>query len=192
MVDLGQVIKFETLVRRLEKVATELRQSIPSLPPSAGQPDGTELRGGTAPPQTSQAVATKDSEAPEDEEIDLVYPDVESFVAEEFATIYIRPIGAQWRWCAEWWRHVEAVSRFEALWRAWERLRLDPGFGIAVWNRDYLDVTLPILQGPTGPFWDCTPEAHVQPQPLRVMPAPPGFWDWLPPEDGDPSPRMSE
>ena len=47
--------------------------------------------------------------------------------------------GTQRTWCPEWWRHAEAPSRLEALWRAWEHLRLDPATGMSVWFRDHAD-----------------------------------------------------
>jgi uncharacterized protein DUF4913 len=42
-------------------------------------------------------------------------------------------------WCPEWWRHPEAVARLDALWRAWEHLRLDAATGLSVWFRDHAD-----------------------------------------------------
>jgi hypothetical protein len=36
------------------------------------------------------------------------------------------------RWCARWWEHAEAISRLEAPWKVFETLRQDPGTGAAV------------------------------------------------------------
>ncbi len=63
--------------------------------------------------------------------------------------------GDQREWCAEWWQHEEAVSRLDALWRAWEALRLDPGTGLSVWWRDHADHHMAALLDPDGPFKQC-------------------------------------
>lgn len=55
-------------------------------------------------------------------------------------------------WRADWWRSAEAVSRLEALWRAWEHLRLDPGTGMSAWWRDHADHHMEVLLSPDGPF----------------------------------------
>lgn len=61
-------------------------------------------------------------------------------------------------WCSDWWRHAEAVSRLESLWRAWEHLRLDPALGMSVWWRDHLDPHMgQLLDRDRGPFRGCSP-----------------------------------
>ncbi len=42
-------------------------------------------------------------------------------------------------WCASWWDHHVALVRLEAVWRAWEALRLEAATGIARWLRDVAD-----------------------------------------------------
>jgi hypothetical protein len=54
-----------------------------------------------------------------EEPVALVYPTVEAFVREQLAPMYRRAVdGGAMTWCPEWWRHAEAISRLEALWRA--------------------------------------------------------------------------
>lgn len=103
------------------------------------------------------------------------YSDVFSWVDEWFAPVFGRRLGAT-RWCAEWWRHEEAVFRLEALWRSWEVLRLDAGMGMATWIRDHLDSTRRELLGPDGPFQACDGEtaSHNPPPPLPVTRRPAG------------------
>jgi Domain of unknown function (DUF4913) len=67
------------------------------------------------------------------EAIKPAYDSVEAWVTEHFAPMYGRPLGGEYRWCARWCEHAEALSRLEALWRSWETLRLDPAMGMAVW-----------------------------------------------------------
>ena len=65
--------------------------------------------------------------APEDDAPpELDYESVLQFVSELLAPTYRRNLGAPGlTWCPEWWRHAEAIARLDALWRAWEHLRLD-------------------------------------------------------------------
>jgi hypothetical protein len=61
-----------------------------------------------------------------------LYPDVESWVGQHWSPLVRRPLGGNLTWCASWWKHPEAISRLEALWRAWETLRLDSPLGMSV------------------------------------------------------------
>jgi hypothetical protein len=89
---------------------------------------------------------------------ELFYASVEEFVREQLAPMYRRVVddGSQRTWCPEWWRHGEALSRLEALWRAWEHLRLDPATGMSVWFRDHADHHMAVLFDPEGPFKRCS------------------------------------
>ncbi len=101
-------------------------------------PDSAERGGATDPP------------APP-----LYYGSVDEFVREYLRNVYRRRVGGASRgtvWAAEWWRSDEAVIRLEALWRAWEFLRLDSSTGMSVWWRDHADHHMPILLDPNGPF----------------------------------------
>lgn len=110
---------------------------------------------------------------------------LEEWVADVFAATYARRSTPTFRWCAQWWRHPEAIARLEALWRSWEALRTDPLLGIASWYASHLDQQLPILTGAAGPFADCDPTRHFDPeQPyLPVQPAPAGWWPPTPTTD---------
>lgn len=105
------------------------------------------------------------------------YPDLETWVIERFAPMYGRAVGVEMRWCARWWEHAEAISRLEALWRAWEVLRLDPGLGMATWYVQYLDPQLAVLCSNRGPFSRCKPDQHEPVRGLPVERAPEGTWD---------------
>ena len=102
-----------------------------------------------------------------------MYSALEDWVTDHFLPIFRRTLGGEYRWCAQWWRHGEAISRLTALWHSWEVLRLQPGTGIAVWYRDHLDHQLPILMGARGPFYQCSETAHRDPphRRSRVGPA---------------------
>jgi hypothetical protein len=97
--------------------------------------------------------------------------------------MFRRRLGGQYRWCARWWAHDEAVSRLRALWRAWEAMRLEPATGISDWYGAHLDHHLPILLGPDGPFCQCDPR-NGDHQELRQFRADPVDYD-QPGEDED-------
>ncbi|WP_370460793.1 DUF4913 domain-containing protein [Pseudarthrobacter sp. GA104] len=54
-------------------------------------------------------------------------------------------VGGDVTWCPRWWNRPEAISRLEALWRAWEHLRLDGATGMTVWWRDHATHHMGIL-----------------------------------------------
>lgn len=113
-----------------------------------------------------------------------VYFEVEEWVTGQFLPMFRRPLGGEFRWCGEWWRHAEAITRLTALWHSWESLRLEPGTGIATWLRDHLDHQLPILLGRSGPFAQCSEDEHIEPSQAAAKPSPPGWWDTSA-DDGD-------
>ncbi|HEY1156487.1 MAG TPA: DUF4913 domain-containing protein, partial [Arthrobacter sp.] len=77
---------------------------------------------------------------------ELVYGSAEEFLHEQLLPTYVRDVdGRAAKWCLEWYFHPEAVSRVEALWRAWEHLRLDGATGISVWFRDHADHHMNVL-----------------------------------------------
>ena len=113
----------------------------------------------------------------------LFYANVAQFVTEQLASVYRRQLDPAGRsttftWCAQWWRHEEAVSRLTGVWRAWEQLRTDPSTGLAVWWRDYADPTMRVLFEEKGPFHGCTPRTHSpKGVPLTLQPPPEGLFD---------------
>ena len=135
---------------------------------------------GSSPGTAGQPAADQSTASPPGPR--LFYANVEQFVTELIAHQYMRPVDSsgrntRWTWCASWWRHREAVSRLNALWRAWEALRLDPTTGMAVWWRDFADPTMAVLFSETGPFRGCTPEHHnPKDGPLPLIPPPKGLF----------------
>ncbi|WP_432246217.1 DUF4913 domain-containing protein (plasmid) [Arthrobacter sp. G.S.26] len=70
---------------------------------------------------------------------------------------YVRDVdGRAAKWCIEWYFHPDAVSRVEALWRAWEHLRLDGATGISVWFKDHADHHITPSSTHAGPFTNAT------------------------------------
>ena len=83
---------------------------------------------------------------------------------QEFVTwiceTYRRPVdGSRHVWTGEWWKSAEVVLRMDALWKAYETLRLDPGTGLSVWWRDHLDYHMSVMLSTDGPLYDYTEES---------------------------------
>jgi hypothetical protein len=116
-------------------------------------------------------------ESPGEEKPRPVYSSVEEWVTDYFVPMYRRTLGGEFRWCARWWEHAEAISRLTALWLSWESMRLKPGTGVSNWYAQHLDHHLPVLMGARGPFYQCSEEAHREPHQALAVPAPPGWWD---------------
>jgi hypothetical protein len=103
----------------------------------------------------------------------VVFGSLEAFVTDYLLRMYRRSVsGNDTTWCREWWHHPEAIVRLDALWRAWEYLRLDPATGMSVWLRDHCDFHMRVLLSADGPFKGCTPEAHTA-RPLVPLPSKP-------------------
>ena len=135
----------------------------------------------TADPDPDTEAASEEHDSTESQPL---YPDVETWVRDYLAPIIARPQTHSVAWCPEWWRHAEAIARLEALWRAWEYLRLDGTTGPSVWWRDHLEPHLTVLcDVERSPFADCHNGHKDTLEPLPVEPAPPGWWG-EPDQDG--------
>ncbi|MDT0168440.1 DUF4913 domain-containing protein [Pseudarthrobacter sp. BRE9] len=89
---------------------------------------------------------------------ELFYKNLVSFVQEHLAPSYGRSLsGTDRTWCPSWWKHEEAISRLETLWRSWEFLRLDGSTGMSIWWRDHAVHHMGVLLSADGPFKGCKP-----------------------------------
>jgi len=106
----------------------ERREQLAATAAEAVEAEFKTMTGETAAPASDGA-----------EEVENHFPNVYAFVQDFLVKVHARPVRAQlsWHWCSQWWDHPEAVSRLEALWKAFELLRRDPGTGAATWWRDY-------------------------------------------------------
>jgi hypothetical protein len=96
---------------------------------------------------------------------ELVYSGAMEFFVELLAQSYLREVneGAAFVWCPEWYKHPEALIRMEAIWRAWEHLRLEPALGISTWWLNHADPHMRILMDKEGPFKKCAYDGHKPP-----------------------------
>jgi hypothetical protein len=90
-----------------------------------------------------------DAEAPQ---LETFYENVVEFVDEWLLPRYARDPRSH-VWDPQWFEYVEVVDRLEALWRAWEFLRLEGMTGMAVFFRDYMDPAMDQITSKNGPFW---------------------------------------
>ncbi|QNE79061.1 DUF4913 domain-containing protein [Streptomyces finlayi] len=142
--------------------------------------------------QRNQAIR-HDADIRRDEEdtarpAELFYPNVGEFVADRFIYFVPCPTPESGRtWCPEWYRHAEALSRLDAIWRAWEALRWDAGLGMSNWWLHHVDPHVGALLNPvTGPFARCA-DGHQTPEPLPMATPPEGlFTDQRSPVSRDP------
>jgi len=99
------------------------------------------------------------------------------FVEQVIAPLCAQHLTGNGTWCASWWDHEDARVRLEAVWRAWEVLRLEPTTGIARWLRDVADPQMDRLRDrDRGPFRACSEGKHLAAPPLPVEQPPAGFW----------------
>ncbi|MEC5152630.1 DUF4913 domain-containing protein [Cryobacterium sp. GrIS_2_6] len=112
---------------------------------------------------------------PAEETPQLFYGSSDEFVRERLIHMYARRVGpgnASFRWAADWWNYPEALARIDALWRAWEHLRLDAATGSSVWWIEHADHHMPILMSTEGPFAKSEDANKAgEPLPYTVPPA---------------------
>ena len=96
-----------------------------------------------------------ETEASEEPVPQLFYGSSDEFMRDRLRYMYSRRVGpgnASFRWAANWWHYPEALARIDALWRAWEHLRLDGATGSSTWWIEHADHHMPILLSTEGPF----------------------------------------
>jgi len=104
------------------------------------------------------------------------FPSVGEWVYEWFAPTFVRRDDAEFRWCPEWWRHPEPLSRLTGLWRAWESCLSSPE-QVNRWWLEHCDPHLRVITAAGGPFGACSQgKGHLgESGGLKVVPMPEGW-----------------
>ncbi len=106
---------------------------------------------------------------------------VEAFVESFVLPNWRHGSGAGVRWCRVWWKHPEAVGRFEALWEAFEAMRLEPAPAISTWWLWHFDGHLRALTAADGVFAGCTAtereSVHSRRPDWPALPPVPGLFE---------------
>lgn len=135
---------------------------------------------GTAHPPVRSTPTAADDETPQN-----YFPTVAAFVSGFLVDAYAHEVTDQltaFRWCSQWWQHPAAVARLEAMWKAWESLRTDPGAGSSTWFVTHGDPAITYLTAPDGPFQRCSDTTHRPTPALPLTAPPPGvFLEPIPP-----------
>ena len=113
----------------------------------------------------------------------LQFTTLPAFVA-FFTELYRREVfeAPERVWCPQWWQHAEAAARLEAIWRAYEALRHEPGTGMSVWFLVHVDPHMSQLLAPHGTFRGCHAKRGHSTSPLPPFPLAEPPADWWPEE----------
>lgn len=125
------------------------------------------------------------------EEVDtpgLYYPTLDVFVRDFLVRIYERALPkGRMTWCPQWWKHDEAVYRLQALWLAWEHMRVNDGpVAAAQWLVNYADPIMAVLLDNDGPFKGYSVEGghrDLRPHPDGELPCEPASPDIIQPRE---------
>ena len=102
------------------------------------------------------------------------YETLDEFVGDFLAeTLWLDFTGQSRIWCPEWWRHPGAIMRLDALHRAFEALRQDPGTGISTWILHHADPHMLALTNPHGVFKGCSTDRGHDAARERIIPVVP-------------------
>lgn len=95
-------------------------------------------------------------ESPEEEQPPQPrFATVDLFVERFVLPNFVHKVSQRVRWCPMWWEHAEAITRLEAIWEAFEVMRLLPPPSLSTWLRDHFDVHMSTLTDPEGVFFNC-------------------------------------
>ncbi|WP_084557397.1 DUF4913 domain-containing protein [Hamadaea tsunoensis] len=132
--------------------------------------------------QQGQQAPSDPREIPADGTIEPAYANLASWAADWLLPTVERRVAEGSRggiyWCAQWWAHPEGLQRIYALWREWERARIEEN--MSGWWRDHLDPHLRSLTGEHGPFVQCSPARHYPPAHLPAVALPDDILGQLP------------
>lgn len=154
---------------------------------AAVNPDSAAALATAAAPKADEPEPEAEEETkPEEEPRKLHHAHLDLFVEKYVAHTYRREVSRKGtegkiRWCPQWWDHAEAVGRLDALWMAWEQMRLGEGSEMAAWWTQFADPLMAALFDPEGVFKYCSVADGHRPS-MKVLPTVPAPTGWF--QDG--------
>lgn len=86
----------------------------------------------------------------------MAYESLEQFATKFLLKLFARNLYSDaYRWCPDWWKHMEAQFALEALWRSFEFYRHDGKTGVANWLLHVAYPIMRLLMDPDGVFTFC-------------------------------------
>ena len=180
-----------------EDVIATMRETALLEAEAAVNPDTAAALAAPAPEPEPEAEPEPEPE-PEEEPRKLHHARLDLFVEKYIAHTYRREVSrpgteGKIRWCSQWWDHAEAVGRLDALWMAWEEMRLGEGSEMAAWWTQFADPLMAALFDPEGVFKYCSVSDGHRPsmKVLPTVPAPQGWFQDGHAHDANPEPGVT-
>ena len=108
--------------------------------------------------------------------------DLEDFVVAFVMQTMERSLDSAERWCAQWYRHPEAVTRLRLVYETYRVAQAGSAHEFVRWLTGVFEPQLAALLDPRGPFARCSPHRHERHDGLRVERNPTAEQDWGPRE----------
>jgi hypothetical protein len=168
-----------------EAVVATMRETALLEAEAAVNPDSAAALAAVAEEPEPEPEAEEEAK-PEEEPRKLHHARLDLFVEKYIAHTYRREVSRQGtegkiRWCPQWWDHAEAVGRLDALWMAWEQMRLGEGSEMAAWWTQFADPMMAALLDPEGVFKYCSVSDGHRPS-MKILPTVPAPAGWF--QDG--------
>ncbi|WP_051030219.1 DUF4913 domain-containing protein [Nocardia takedensis] len=132
---------------------------------------------GAEPEPAPEPAAAADGEA-EEPKRELRFKTLADFVERYVAQVWRREVSEfqsekYFRWCPDWHEHGEVVARMEALWAAFEHLRLGETTEMSEFWLSHFGPHMAAILNPQGPFRHCSVEkghsAELGPLPCKPI-----------------------
>jgi hypothetical protein len=91
---------------------------------------------------------------------EATWHDVEDWVVNMMQDTLERRATNSRRWCPQWYKHPEVLTRFRILYASYREVEKLDAFTYSTWFLEHLDRHLDAIFSPDGPFAACSPERH--------------------------------
>ena len=84
------------------------------------------------------------------------------------------------RWCPQWYKHPEVLTRFRILYEAYREVQSLDAVSYSLWFTEHLDRHLDVIFSEDGPFAACSPDRHSPHRGLTISRNKNAVEDWGP------------